>query len=361
MKQDEKEESLQLIQALSEAKGPSGFEEEPVAIARNFASTFADTEEDHLRNLYITRRQNSGDKPLFLLDAHSDEVGMIIQSVCPNGTLHFLRLGGVTTASLPGAKVWVRTVSGEYIPGIVAAKPPHYMSEAEKNKLPAVEDMVIDVGACSAEEAVQDFGVAIGEPAVSDATFSYDAAHDVFMGKAFDCRIGCAALLETMKRLCDEDLAFDVTATISSQEEFGERGVTVAMNHVSPQAAIVFEGCPADDTFTAPYATQTALHKGPMLRYFDRSMIANPHYMRDTTALAESLGIPFQTAVRSGGGNNGAVINLSNQGVPLIVIGIPVRYAHTHYGISSFYDFEAAIDLAVTVVKNMTPEKLSSF
>ena len=77
------------------------------------------------------------------------------------------------------------------------------------------------------------------------------------IGKGFDCRIGCAALLETMRRLANEQLNVDLVGVLSSQEEVGERGVHVAVNKVKPQIALCFEGCPADDTFTEPYAIQT--------------------------------------------------------------------------------------------------------
>ena len=115
--------------------------------------------------------------------------------------------------------------------------------------------------------------------------------------------------------------------------------------------AIVFEGCPADDTFTEPYAVQTAFKKGPMLRFMDKSIICSPRYQRYALDLAEEKGIPVQASVREGGGNN----------VPTIVIGVPVRYIHTVYGIASIYDFEATVRLAVELVKSMTAEQIKKF
>ena len=136
-----------------------------------------------------------------MLDAHSDEVGFIIHSIKPNGTLRFLQLGSWNKSALVGSKVLVRNALGEYIPGIIASKPVHFMSAAE-NGNPALEidNMVIDIGACSAEDAVQNFHVRMGEPVVPDTKFQYDAEHDLMFGKAFDCRIGCAAMLEALRR-----------------------------------------------------------------------------------------------------------------------------------------------------------------
>ena len=181
------------------------------------------------------------------------------------------------------------------------------------------------------------------------------------IGKGFDCRIGCAALLETMRRLSDENLNVDLVGVLSTQEELGERGVKVAVGKVTPQVALCFEGCPTDDTFTEPYAIQTALKKGPMLRFMDKSIVCSPRYQRYVLDLAEEKGLAVQSSVREGGGNNGAIINTSLDGIPVIVVGVPVRYIHSHYGITSYYDFEATVQLATEVVRSMTEEIIRSF
>ena len=355
-------ENLKMIEALSNAKSPSGFEDETIAAARPFAEPIGPLKEDHLRNFYIGRHANTGKKPLMMLDAHSDEVGFMVHSIHENGTIRFVELGRWSLNTLPSSKVLVRNALGEYIPGIIAAKPVHFMSAAERaNPVLEMKNLVIDVGAVSKEEAIRDYHIRIGEQIITDGRFTYDEAHDVMMGKAFDCRIGCAALLETMRRLKDEALDMDLVGVLSSQEEVGERGATVAVNTVRPNIAICFEGCPADDTFTEPYAIQTALKKGPMIRFMDCSIICSPRYQRYTLDLAAEKGIPVQASVREGGGNNGAVINTSLDGIPVIVIGVPVRYIHSHYGITSYYDFEASVRLAVEVVRSMNAEVIDSF
>ena len=355
-------ENLKMIEALASAKAPSGFEDETIAAARSWVENIGPLKEDHLRNFYIGRHANTGDKPLLMLDAHSDEVGFMVHSIHDNGTLRFVMLGGWNLNTLPSSKVLVRNALGEYIPGIIAAKPLHFMSAAERdNPILELKNLVIDIGACSREEAMNDFHIRIGEPVVPDVRFSYDEKHDIMMGKAFDCRIGCAALLETMRRLKDETLDVDLTAVLSSQEEVGARGATVAVNTIKPNIAIVFEGTPADDTFTEPYAIQTALKKGPMIRFMDRSVICSPRFQRFALDLAERKGLPVQSSVREGGGTNASVINTSLDGIPAIVIGVPVRYIHSHYGIASCFDFEASVRLAVEIIRSMTPEIIEGF
>lgn len=355
--------TLNLISALSNAFGPSGFEDAVYDIARQYCQDMAQVTDDCLRNIYIRPDDFRGGRPVFMLDAHCDEVGFMVHSIRPNGTIRFVNIGGWNLNCLPSSKVLVRNGEGAYIPGIIASKPVHFMSAAEKNSAaaPSVSDYSIDVGATSAREAQEVFKIRIGEPVVSDVRFQYDEERDVMMGKAFDCRVGCAALIETMRRLRGQELDVDVMGVLSSQEEVGERGVKVAVNKVRPQIAICFEGCPADDTFTEPYAIQTALKKGPMIRFMDRSVICNPRYQRYTLDLAEKKGLAVQSSVREGGGNNGAMIHNSLDGIPVIVIGIPVRYIHSHYGIASGFDFEAAVSLATEVVKSMNEAVIRSF
>ena len=130
---------------------------------------------------------------------------------------------------------------------------------------------------------------------------------------------------------------------------------------IKPDIAIVFEGCPADDTCVEPYMVQTAIKRGPMLRHIDARMITNPRYQRYALDLAEKLGIPVQDAVRSAGSTNGAAIHLTEKAVPVIVIGVPVRYAHTHYGISAYADYENGVKLAVEIIKRLNADVIGSF
>ncbi len=352
---------LQVIRDLSDACSPSGFEDATCAVARSYAREFCTVKEDNLRNLYLYPNSARQEGPTLLLDAHGDEVGFMIHSIHDNGTLRFVTLGGMAAYSLPSQRVSVRNVHGEWIPGVIAAKPPHFMTAAERSACPTVQDMVIDVGATSKKEAVELFGMAIGEPAVPDVSLRYDEKRDILMGKALDCRIGCAALVETLRRLENEPMRMNYMGTVSSQEEVGERGVRVAKNVARPDIAICFEGCPADDTFTAPYAIQTALKKGPMLRYFDVCMITHPRFIRFALEVARKEGIPVQVSVREGGGTNGGELHNAHEGIPTIVIGIPVRYIHGFQSIASYEDYENAVRLAVAVSRALTAEILEGF
>ena len=354
------ESALKMIRQLSDAPGASGFEEEVVAVARHWAAPIGELKEDFLRNLYIYRKENTGNKPVLMLDAHSDEVGLIIQAIKPNGTLRFLQLGSWNKNALVSSKVLVRNANGEYIPGIIAAKPVHYMSAAEKaNPSLDISDMVIDVGATSYEDAVNNFRIRIGEPVVPATKFYFDERNGLMFGKGFDCRMGCAAMLEALRRLDSEELPCDVVAVLSTQEELGPRNSKVTVQHIKPDIAIVMEGCPADDTFAESYMIQTALKKGPMFRHMDISAICAPRYQRWALDLAAKEGIPVQEAVRQGGGNNAASIQTALTGAPSIVCGVPVRYAHATDCISAYYDFEMSVRMVMALLRKITPEVIA--
>ncbi len=355
------DESLSMIRCLTEAKGPSGFEDEAVAAARAHARGNLDVTEDTLRNLYLRRRENRPGRPVVMLDAHTDEVGFMVQAVRPNGTLKFIPLGGWVNSNIPAHRVWVRSRKGQWIPGITAAKPPHFMSAAERNTMPEIADMSIDIGASSPEEVRDVFGIGPGAPVVPDVDFRYDREHDLITAKAMDNRLGCCLVLEVLAALEGEDLPVQVVGALASQEEVGTRGASVTARQVKPDVALVFEGSPADDTVVEDWLSQTRLRHGPMLRHMDARMITHPRFQRFALNTAERLGIPVQEAVRTGGSTNGAPIHLSENGIPCVVIGLPVRYIHSHYGIACLSDYLNARELGIQLIRSLTEDVIGNF
>lgn len=357
----DKKQTLEMIAAISNANGAPGFEAEVVKAILPYAGQVGETETDRMRNLFIRRKENQGGRPVVQLDAHSDEVAFMVQAICPNGTLRIIPLGGWISCNVPAHKVWVRNREGAYIPGLTASKPPHFMTPQERNAPLDISSITVDVGATSQQEAIEAFGIRIGEPVVPDVTFTYSEEHDLMVGKSFDCRLGCASIVRTLDMLQGEELQVDVVGACAAQEEVGTRGATVTAQVIQPDIAIVFEGCPADDTCVEPYMVQTAIKRGPMLRHVDARMITNPRYQRYALDLAAQLNIPVQEAVRAAGSTNGAVIHLTGRGVPAIVIGVPVRYAHTHYGVSAYADFDNGVKLACEILRRMDRDLIESF
>lgn len=358
---DNKKKDIDRIIRFSNAPGISGFEDEVVSLIKTEVSDFASSKRDSLNDVFIQSAERDVKKPTIMLDAHSDEVGFMVKDIRPNGLLDFITIGGWVTTNIPAHKVKVLNKDGVYVNGIIANKPPHFMSQEERDKPLEVSQLGIDIGASSRQEVIEDYGIRIAAPIVPDVCCSYDEKHDRIVGKGFDNRLGCVAVIDTVEELAKENLSINVIGAIAAQEEVGVRGAELTSRNVNPDIAISFEGCPADDTVVEPHQIQTALGKGPMLRHIDARMITNPHFQRFALDLGEKLNIPVQEAVRAAGSTNGARIHLSGEGVPCIVIGIPVRYAHTHYGISSYSDFRNAVNLAKEIIKRLDFDLIKSF
>lgn len=353
--------NISRMQRLSDANGISGFEDEVLLAIRSEASGLGTFTEDSMRNLYLSYKGNKGNRPVIQLDAHTDEVGFMVRCIRDDGMLEFIPIGGWVPNNIPAHLVRVRTRDGSYIPGVIGSKPPHYMSEAERKAGLDISSMYIDIGSSSYEETKNVYKIDIAAPVVPEAICTYNEKNGLLLGKAFDCRLGCSSIIDTLEKLENSELSVDLVAGFASQEEVGCRGAVVTSRTINADLAICFEGVPADDTFLPPYQRQTVVGKGPMLRHIDSKTIINPRFQRFALDVAKRCNIPVQEAVRTGGSTNASQIHLAHRSIPTIVIGIPVRYAHTHWGISSVKDVEQAVELGSEIIKALTREIIQGF
>lgn len=350
-------ESIERLLELSNAFGPSGFEEDVLELLRDYLKdTSYVLEEDKLRNLYAKKEKKGA--LIVQLDAHTDEVGFMVQSVLSQGLMRLAPLGGWLPAQVSSLRLMARNNEGDLIPGIIGSKPPHFASDLEK--APSLSEMAFDVGATSKDELWEKYGLGIAVPMVPHVYSRYDEKRQRLFGKAFDCRIGVAALVDTLLEAEKKELDLQLIGTFSSQEEVGLKGATVSSRRALPDLAIIFEGAPADDTFPGE-SVQCALGKGPMLRHMDKSMIVSPRFQHFALDIARELEIPHQEAVRLGGGTNAAAIQLVGAGVPCIVLGVPVRYIHAGEGIAHPEDLQSTVQLALAILERLTPEIVSGF
>ncbi|MGN0158584.1 MAG: M42 family metallopeptidase [Brotaphodocola sp.] len=351
---------LKTIEDLSNAFGPSGFEEEVVKVIQKHCEGL-DLKNDAMHNVYATMPGEKNSKPIFMLDAHTDECGFMVQNIEDNGLLSIIMLGGFHMTSLPAHTVIIRNQKGEKIRGIITSKPIHFLNEAQRadNSL-SFDEIKVDVGASSRQEVMEDYGIRIGDPMMPEVKFEYDEKHGICFGKAFDNRMGCMCIIETMKRLLAEadDLAVNVVGAFAAQEESGMRGATVTAQQVKPDLAIVFEGSPADDFYYREGVAQSSLKKGVQIRCMDKSYISNPVFIQYAHEIGEKYGIKYQDTVRRGGSTDAGKISLTNQAVPVLVLGIPSRYVHTHYNFCAAEDIESTIRMAVEVIRGLDEEKI---
>ncbi|MGE5598571.1 MAG: M42 family metallopeptidase, partial [Bacteroidota bacterium] len=213
--------------------------------------------------------------------------------------------------------------------------------------------MFIDVAAGSREEA-EAMGLGPGDPAVPEVAPLLLHEGACLMGKALDDRVGALAVIEAARRLRAGGHPNTVLAAGTVQEEVGARGARTAASMLRPEICLVVEGTPADDSpGFARDASQGALGRGPQIRLFDPSMIGHRPLIDLVRRTAEEEGLPYQMAVREGGGTDGGPIHVSDAGVPAMVIGIPVRYAHSQIGLCSLADLENAVALLTAVVRRL--------
>lgn len=351
---------INLIKDLSNAYGAPGYEDDVLAVIEKHKGNLK-SKTDKMMNSYLYYEEKKDDKLTIMLDGHLDEVGFMVQFIDAKGLIKFVPLGGWVIDNIAAQLVMIRNSEGEYIKGVVSSKPPHFMTPAEREKKLSIDMLSIDVGATSREEVINDFKIEVGAPIVPFVDFDYNERNGTMMGKAFDDRLGCAAAIEVMKGLEDTPLDVNLVAALSTQEEVGTRGAVITSNVVKPDLAIVFEGSPADDTFMNKYQTQSALGKGPQFRYRDNNYVAHHKFLSFARDIAKKHNIPYQDAVRATGGTNAGVIHLANQGVPVLVLSIPVRYAHTHHCYSKLSDFQNTVKLGIEIVKNLNNDIYDKF
>lgn len=340
---------LELIKSLSNSFGAPGYEDNIVNLVHKICQDF-DVQTDSLMNTFI--RKTTDDRPFtVMLDAHMDEVGFIVQSITSKGLIKFIPLGAWVPHNIPAHLVMIKDNDNHYVKGIVSSKPPHFMTEAEKSKPLSVDQLTIDVGASSRDEVLNLYKISVGAPIVPHCDFEFNEKNQIMLGKGFDNRLGCAAVVETITQSASYEHV-NLVGALAVQEEVGTRGAQVTANTVKPDLAIVFEGTPADDVYLDDTA-QGVLGKGAQIRFRDSSYVANHRFIEFAHRIAKQENLPYQDAVRSSGGTNAGKIHLSNEGVPVLVLGIPTRYIHTHHCFASLTDFRNTVKLALKIIEHL--------
>jgi len=350
---------LALLRALTLAAGPPGAEGEVRTLVRDALAGVGGLSTDRLGSL-LCELPGVAPSPRVVLDAHMDEVGFIVQSITADGRLKFVPLGGWWGHVLLAQRVDVLTEGGARVPGVIASKPPHFLSEAERKNVLGVEQMLIDVGAAT-RERVERLGIKVGDPVVPHAEW-VELADGIISSKAFDDRAGVGVLVESLRRLAGAPSRppGTVIGVAAVQEEVGCRGAATASELSRPDVAIVLEGTPADDAPRSP-ESQAILGAGPQLRFSDPTALSNRALLRHVERIAAARALPVQIAVRASGGTDAKSIHLHGAGVPTIVIGVPARYIHTHVSLIDPRDYASAIDLTVAVVASLDAETVAGF
>lgn len=355
-----KEKTIDMLKTLTETPGVSGFEAPIRKVLKEYLSPLAtELTTDHLGSL-VAIKKGAGDEPKVMIAAHMDEVGFLITRVTDDGFIKFQPLGGWWEQVLLAQRVEILTGKGRVI-GVIGAKSPHVLTFEERAKPVKISTMYIDIGSISKEETEQ-AGVKQGDSAVPYSTFRLCENGKSIMARALDDRVGCALVVELFQELKEIQHHGTIYGVMTVQEEVGLRGATTSVDVVRPDLALVVDVSVATDTPGAgenDVAPRTHLGKGPVIGFYDASMIPHTPFRNLVVGIAEENNIPYQIDVMAGGGTDAGKIHLFRQGVPSVVIGIPVRYIHDHTGVAHLDDYQNALRLLVALARVIDRETLA--
>lgn len=342
-------ELIHHLELLSNAPGISGQEiEVRRAIRPLIEPHIDDLHVDALGNL-IAHKAGTGDSALrVMVSAHMDEVGLMVIGHTGDGDLRIESVGGIPARLLPGLTVMVGNAA---IPGIIGLQAIHRADGSSLNKAPSIEKLTVDIGAAGRDEAER--LAPVGTAIVFGTTF--EKLGSSCMGKAFDDRAGCAALIALLR---GAPFPFDLFGVFTVQEEVGLRGAQVAAYTVAPDVAVVLEGTLADDLpkDEPDVSPTTALGKGPAITAMDRSYITPPRLLSHFVRVAETEGIAYQIKQPGIGGTDAGGIHRTRAGVPAITVAVPCRYIHSPVSLLRGDDLTAWVCLVDAATRQITPE-----
>lgn len=332
----------EVLKRLTEARGVTGNENEVREIILELAAKAgAEASVDRMGNVIAKKPGRTGGKKI-MVAAHMDEVGFIISSISENGMLKFKPVGGIDQRILLSKRV---RIGKDGIPGVIGVKAIHLQEPSERNTVIKQNQMYIDIGAASKEEAQK--VVELGDYASFDSSFTLFGDNKV-KARALDDRAGCSILLELLKQTYD----FDLVACFTVQEEIGLRGAEVAAWHVEPDMAVVVEGTTCADIPDVPeHMHTTRMGMGPAVSFMDHSSIADPQLFQQMIETAKNHSIPYQIKENIAGGNDAGSIQKSRGGVPTVVVSVPCRYIHSPSSMMDLNDYYNTIDLMKEFLK----------
>lgn len=340
---------LEMLEKLSNACGVTGREDEVKGLMRKFLNPYVDeVKEDNLGNI-IGIREGKKNAPKVMLAGHMDEIGLLVKTISKEGFLQFMKLGGIDDRVLLAQKVLVHTEKAT-LHGIIGSKPPHIQKEDERKRVMTYDELFVDIGASSLEEAKK-MGVRIGDPIEFDIKYA-KIGKKIVIGKAFDDRAGCAIMIETMKRLGKTDCTIYAVGTV--QEEVGCRGATTSAFGLCPDVGIALDVTVAGDTpGVKENDAPIKLGKGPSISIADSLLITHPKILRLLIAAAEENKIPYQLEAGLPGGTDAGRISLTREGVPSGTISLPTRYIHSPTSLINLADAENVIKLTVAAIQKI--------
>ncbi len=318
---------------LSGKNGTSGDEYEACKCAKELLSEYMPTEIDRLGNVIGT----SGDKgPHILLDAHIDQIGLVVRHIDDKGFLLVDKIGGPDLRVLTGAEVIVHGKKDLF--GVISSVPPHLQKGDSKNEKIDLKTMAVDIG--FSKESAESV-VSVGDR-ITLRNMQFELLGDKIVSPSFDDRCCVAVILRALELTKDKLNNIKISVLFSTQEETGGSGAKTGSFSIMPDYAIALDVGFGDDPYTDKSQT-IALGKGPSIGI---SPTLDKCFTKELKDLCIEKNIPYQHDVMGGRtGTNADSINNTGYGIKTALISVPLRYMHTGCEVISVDDIENSAKL----------------
>ena len=340
----------EMLSELCSLPGPSGFER-PVALkAAELIRPYMDEVSiDRMGNMLGVRRCGIPNAKSILLDAHLDEIGLIVIG-SEEGFLRFRTIGGVDPRMLPDREVTILTDPPLF--GVVACLPPHVLQAGEADKSVPIDGLFIDTGLTQEEVEAR---IPAGTPCVfRDSCFPL-GDHQM-CGKAMDDRACFVTLVRAVEMLLDKKLDVDLYILGSTREEVSHGGAATAVYGAAPDCCVAVD-VTHGKTPDTPAERTSVLGGGPAVG-------VGPNMTRWMTermkAKAKEREIPIQYEVMAGAtGTNGWDMQIAREGIATSVLSLPLKYMHSPVETLDMNDIEAVASLLAAFIENLGEEALA--
>lgn len=336
--------SWELLKELVLIPGVSEYERQVADFIQSHFPSEVETQRDEMENVWFTVGEG---RPHLLFVAHTDELGLVVEKITPQGTLKVSGRGGFISTMYEGRPVVVYTENGP-VNGVVAPRPDYFSRDAASKPF-RTDDFEIYVGV-SSEGDVRSLGIEEGSPITIQKRI-VELSPDLIATRAVDDRAGCAALLAAALRINWKNIkGKTITCAWDVQEETGLRGAShlaqsLKPDYVFPVDTFVSSDAPLDSKRFA----RTVLGKGAVLRAIDSSNIAPRFELEKVMKIAQSHNIPFQLGNTRGGNDGSVFIPGGATDIPLSWPGV---YSHSFIEKIHRHDLEGLTKLIVAIVED---------
>jgi putative aminopeptidase FrvX len=352
-----------LLEEICAIHAVSGREDAMTACIRDYIKPLVDeVNVDNLGNVVGILHGVKYPNCRLMLQAHMDELGLIVRNITDDGFLLIERVGGIPEKSLLGQRMDILTDDGQLIPGYVGAKSHHVTSPEEKYKVPRVHDMFIDVGLSNRQE-VAVVGIQVGDPVTYFPNY-HEFGDGMICSKALDNRVGVFILLETLKLFNKKRPDSTIIFSFTVLEEFSIRGSLPTVVATDPAAIISLDITIATDTPIDTQLHPVKMRQGPAIKMMDfhgrgtlGGLFSSPKLRRLIEKTAAQENLPLQREVIVGVITDPAFqLYLGEQGYVIAALSIPHRYSHASIQMCHKKDIEQTAQLVQAVALTFNPE-----